>query len=78
MLTNLVYWYLGRTYEVELALRLPPSKIPAATLGKAVAVGWLAALSPPRGTDDKPVEVARFQIDPESARPETARPRGTA
>ena len=78
MLTNLVYWYLGRTYEVELALRLPPSKIPAATLGKTVAVGWLAALSPPRGTDDKPVEVARFQIDPESARPETARPRGTA
>ena len=78
MLTNLVYWYLGRTYEVELALRLPPSKIPAATLGKTVAVGWLAALSPPRGTDDKPVEVARFQIDPETARPQTARPRGTA
>lgn len=73
MLTNLVFWYLGRAYDVELALRLPPSKIPAATLGKTVSIGWLAALSPPRGKDDTPVEVARFQIDPESARP-----RGTA
>ncbi len=73
MLTNLVFWYLGRSYDVELALKLPPSKLPAAALGKTVSIGWLAALSPQRGGDDTPVEVARFQIDPESARP-----RGTA
>lgn len=72
MLTNLVFWYIGRTFEVELALKLPPSEIPGASLGQTVSVGWLAAVSPPDDPDGVPIEVARFQIDPE-----TARPRGT-
>lgn len=73
MLTNLVFWYIGRTYEVELALKLPPSEIPAASLGQTVSIGWLAAISPPEDPEGILVEVARFQIDPE-----TARPRGNA
>ncbi|MDO5643226.1 MAG: type VI secretion system baseplate subunit TssG [Paracoccus sp. (in: a-proteobacteria)] len=73
MLTNLVFWYIGRTFEVELALRLPPPEIPGASLGQSVSIGWLAAVSPPKDSPHATIEVARFLIDPE-----TARPRGTA
>lgn len=73
MLTNLIFWYIGRTFEVELALKLPPSQIPGASLGSTVSVGWLAAVSPPDDPEGAPIEVARFLIDPE-----TARPRGDA
>ncbi|MDO5605768.1 MAG: type VI secretion system baseplate subunit TssG [Paracoccus sp. (in: a-proteobacteria)] len=69
MLTHLIFWYLGRAYDVELALRLPPAQIPAATLGQTVQLGWLAAITPPGDPDAPPVEVARFQIDPETAGP---------
>ncbi|MFV0410660.1 MAG: type VI secretion system baseplate subunit TssG [Paracoccus sp. (in: a-proteobacteria)] len=73
MLTNLIYWYIGRTYEVELALKLPPAKIPGAALGQTVSIGWLAAVQPSDDPEGLPIEVARFPIDPE-----TARPRGNA
>ncbi len=73
MLTNLIFWYIGRTFEVELALKLPPDQIPGATLGQTVSVGWLAAVSPAGDPEGTPIEVARFLIDPE-----TARPRGDA
>lgn len=73
MLTNLIFWYIGRTFDVELALKLPPTEIPGASLGQTISVGWLAAVSPSDNSEGKPVEVARFLIDPE-----TARPRGDA
>lgn len=73
MLTNLIFWYIGRTFEVELALKLPPPQIPGASLGQTVSMGWLAAVSPSADPEGAPIEVARFLIDPE-----TARPRGDA
>lgn len=68
ILSHLVYWYLGRTYDVDLALWLQPANIPAGAVGQTVSLGWLAALAPTGGPGDPPVEVARFQIDPETAR----------
>lgn len=62
-LAALVYWYLGKCLDVDLALALPADRIPAATLGGDAAIGWLAAMRPeglPRS--GAPIEVARFAL----------------
>ncbi|WP_312527252.1 type VI secretion system baseplate subunit TssG [Paracoccus sp. (in: a-proteobacteria)] len=71
-IANLTFWYLGKSYDVELALSLPQSEVPPAQLGQSADLGWMAAL--PRKTDAKPkrkskkpradefVEAARFAL----------------
>ena len=62
-LADLVFWYLGRSYDVDLALTLPPHEIPGATLGQTVSVGWLAALKPDAlGAAVSQIEIARFSL----------------
>ncbi|AGT11485.1 type VI secretion system baseplate subunit TssG [Paracoccus aminophilus] len=43
-MANLVFWYLGKGYDVEVALSLPESEIPPARLGQNADLGWMAAL----------------------------------
>lgn len=65
-LADLVFWYLGKTYEVELALSLPAAVIPQAGLGASADLGWMAAL--PLATPapaNSFTEAARFALDPE-------------
>lgn len=62
-LADLVYWYLGRSYEVDLALTLPPAEIPTARMGETISLGWLAALSPSaemRAAEK--IEISRFAL----------------
>lgn len=62
-LAALVYWYLGKCLDVDLALGLPRDRIPAATLGGDAAIGWLAAMRPEGlRPGDTPIEVARFAL----------------
>lgn len=62
-LADLVFWYLGRSFDVDLALTLPPERVPAAQLGHSVALGWLAALRPEALTGRAPqIEIARFAL----------------
>lgn len=62
-LAALVYWYLGKCLDVDLALGLPRDRIPAATLGGDAAIGWLAAMRPEGlRPGDSPIEVARFAL----------------
>lgn len=65
-LSDLVFWYLGKSYEVDLALSLPPDQIPPAQLGQSVALGWLAALAPDADSDHEFIEIARFQLNPDA------------
>lgn len=62
-LAALVYWYLGKCLDVDLALGLPRDRIPAATLGGDAAIGWLAAMRPEGlRPGDTPIEVARSAL----------------
>ena len=65
-LSDLVFWYLGHSHDIDLALELPQPAIPAAQLGQTVLLGWLAALKPARtAAPDTPyVEIARFALTP--------------
>lgn len=67
-LANLVFWYLGKTYEVEIALKLPATEIPAARLGQSADLGWMAALPTKKRKTDKDgyVEAARFELSLDS------------
>ncbi|MDO5622772.1 MAG: type VI secretion system baseplate subunit TssG [Paracoccus sp. (in: a-proteobacteria)] len=60
----LVFWYLGQSYLVDLALSLPADQIAPAALGGDAALGWMAALKPVLGaTAQDYVEVASFALD---------------
>lgn len=57
-LGNLVFWYLGRSYDVDLALLLPGDAIPPAQLGRSAELGWMAALPGAAGAADQDGYVA--------------------
>ena len=43
-LYDLVYWYLGEEYEVDVALTLPAGAAQLAKIGKTAELGWMALL----------------------------------
>ncbi|WP_405402631.1 type VI secretion system baseplate subunit TssG [Paracoccus sp. Ld10] len=61
-MSDLVFWYLGRSYDVDLALTLPPKRVPPAQLGGGMALGWLAAVSPYTDAPLPHIEIARFAL----------------
>lgn len=64
-LAEIVFWYLGKLVDVEVALSLPADQVEGAQLGVSANLGWLAAL-PRRSAADAPpdtmVEAARFRL----------------
>lgn len=62
LLADLVFWYLGRSHDVDLALTLPPPQIPAGQLGTTISLGWLAALKPDPSAGSAHIEIARFAL----------------
>lgn len=46
----LVQAMIGKSVEVEVALSLPAGEMPAARLGRTVALGWIASLAPRQAT----------------------------
>lgn len=64
-LADLVFWYLGRSVDVDLALTLPPAQIPAGRLGGSLSLGWLAAVSPDLSAAAPHVQIARFAMTPD-------------
>lgn len=61
-LADLVFWYLGRSYDIDVALTLPPKQIPPGKLGETISIGWLAALAPPKDDQRPFLEIARFSL----------------
>ncbi|MFD1881861.1 type VI secretion system baseplate subunit TssG [Paracoccus pacificus] len=67
-MAEIVFWYLGKTIEVEVTLSLPADEVAPARLGESAELGWMAALRP----SDPPapgnyVVAASFDLDPEYA-----------
>ncbi|MCG7625020.1 type VI secretion system baseplate subunit TssG [Epibacterium sp. Ofav1-8] len=50
-LQDIVFWYLGQTFDIETALWLPRPQISTAVLGESTQVGWLACIGPVAATD---------------------------
>lgn len=64
-LAEIVFWYLGKTLDVDVALSLPADQVEGARLGVSASLGWMAALprrAPPGAAPDAMVEAARFRL----------------
>jgi len=61
-LCDLVFWYLGKSIEVDVRLSLPRNQVVAAELGKTTELGWMAALNPKTDADGM-VCAANFTLD---------------
>lgn len=62
-LADIVFWYLGKTYVVDVSLALPASEVEPAVLGQSASLGWMAALTPSNDNRDDFVTAASFTLD---------------
>ena len=64
LLREIVAWYLGQTFDVDVALWLPLREVQPAALGQTAELGWMACVAPPEGADPaEEVQAARFRLD---------------
>lgn len=65
-LRDIVFWYLGRVFEVDVAVWLPRHQVPAAQLGTSVELGWMACIAPkiPEGAENEFVRGTIYRLDP--------------
>lgn len=62
-LANIVFWYLGKTFVVDVSLALPASEVEPAMLGRSASLGWMAALAPANDDPDAFVTAASFTLE---------------
>lgn len=65
-LRDIIFWYLGRLFEVDVAVWLPRCEVPAARIGSTVELGWMACVAP-QVPEDKKYEFVRgtiYRLDP--------------
>ncbi len=63
-LRDLVRWYLGQSFEVDVALMLPAGEVQPAALGKSIELGWMASLAPDKSIDPNTfVSGARYALN---------------
>lgn len=63
-LRDLVFWYLGQAFEIEVVLWLPEPQIQPAILGKTTRLGWMACLAPDPGNPDHRVDATHYRLAP--------------
>lgn len=63
-LRAIVFWYLGQTFEIDVAVWLPQREVRAARIGESAEVGWMACIAPPAGGDNY-VRGTLYRLDPE-------------
>ncbi|MFY1709532.1 type VI secretion system baseplate subunit TssG [Tritonibacter scottomollicae] len=61
-LSDLCLWYLGRTFEVDVALWLPEPKLAPAVLGETTQLGWMACIAPDAEKRGQMVRGCRFAL----------------
>ncbi|MFK7836771.1 MAG: type VI secretion system baseplate subunit TssG [Sulfitobacter sp.] len=73
-LRDLVFWYLGQAFDIEVCLWLPKPEIRPAVLGQTIKVGWMACIAPDPDNPDHLLRVTRFQLTPDTDRHTPTRP----
>jgi type VI secretion system protein ImpH len=63
-LRDIVFWYLGLVYEVEIALSLPHPEISPAQLGQSTRLGYMACIAPSPDNPGHHIRVTTFQLQP--------------
>lgn len=63
-LRAIAFWYLGQSFEVDVAVWLPQREVRPARIGESTDVGWMACLAPPKGGDNY-VRGTLYRLDPE-------------
>ena len=64
-LRDLVFWYLGQRFEIEVALWLPKPEVRPAILGESATLGWMACIAPDPGNAAQMIHATRFALVPE-------------
>ncbi|MCX7561636.1 type VI secretion system baseplate subunit TssG [Sulfitobacter sp. F26204] len=63
-LRDLTFWYLGRAFDIEVALWLPKPEIQPAVLGQTIMMGWMACMAPDPENPEHLLRVTRFDLEP--------------
>lgn len=64
-LRDIVFWYLGQRFAIEIALWLPKPEVQAAVLGKSAVLGWMACIAPDATQAAHMIHATRFQLTPQ-------------
>lgn len=63
-LRDLVFWYLGQAFDIDVALWLPEPEVRPAVLGESARLGWMACIAPDPGNEDHLAKVTRYDLRP--------------
>jgi type VI secretion system protein ImpH len=66
-LRDLVFWYLGQRFEIEVLLWLPVPEVRPAILGQSTQLGWMACVAPDYDNPDHRINATRFRLRPARA-----------
>lgn len=61
---DIVFWYLGQTYEIEAVLWLPEPQVQPAVLGQSTQLAWMACIAPDPGNPDHQITATKFTLTP--------------
>lgn len=63
-LRDIVFWYLGQAWEIDIALWLPEPELRPARLDGQAQLGWMAWLAPRPGVDEDMVRATVYRLEP--------------
>lgn len=66
-LRDIVFWYLGQRYAIEISLWLPKPQVQPAVLGESSVLGWMACIQPDRTEGQHDIHATRYALTPQSS-----------
>lgn len=63
-LSDIVFWYLGQRFEIEVVLWLPEPELRPMVLGETGQLGWMAYLAPDESQPDQTVRATSYRLRP--------------
>jgi len=63
-LSEIVFWYLGQRFEIDVAVWLPKPEVTPAVLGQTANLGWMACIAPQPGVAAHMVRAVCYALAP--------------